>query len=117
MPFTVTVHHGPFLLVVATGDGTIFDVLGMIDLAAKVVQMQNYTRVLFDSTSVDVRMSADEAALAGQHLAGALRGLEKVASVVRARSAGKAGEQAALAAGLHIKTFTDLSAATEWLGK
>ena len=117
MSFSVTVHHGPFLLIVALGDGMIRDVLGMIDLAARVAQMQDYRRVLFDSTSVRFHLSEEEAELSGKHVAAALFGMEKVASVVRVRSVGKVGEKAARAGGLQIGTFMELKAATDWIAE
>src|SRR4051812_19376723 len=107
-PFSVTVHHGPFLLIVATGDGLFCDAMGMIDLGATIAQTRKYQRILFDSIAATFRISTDEAAQLGEHLAARLVAMQRVASVVQQRSPGGVGERAALGAGLNIRTFTDL---------
>ena len=115
MAFTVSVHHGPFLLVVATGEGLVCDVMGMIDFAAKVADVQNNNRILFDASGAEMALTPEEGAAAGAHAARKLKGAQ-VAMVVAARPTGGAGEKAARDAGLQLSTFTDLKAATDWLG-
>ena len=115
MAFTVSVHHGPFLLVVATGEGLVCDVMGMIDFAAKVADFQSYNRILFDAAGAELVLTTEEASAIGVHAAHKLNGA-KVAFVGSAPSEPGAGEKAARAAGLHISTFADLKAAMDWLG-
>jgi hypothetical protein len=115
MAFTVSVHHGPFLLVVATGEGLVGDVMGMIDFAAKVAAFQSCNRILFDTAGAEMTLTPEEATAAGAHAARKLSGAQ-VAFVVAARPTGGAGEKAARAGGLQLSTFTSLKAATDWLG-
>lgn len=114
-PFSVTVQHGPFLLLVAIGDGAYCDALGMIDMAAAIFHEAGYERVLFDSKGATFRLSREEAAKIGQHIALRLAGARCVGTVVQQRSPGGAGEHAAQAAGLNIRTFTDLNDGFEWM--
>jgi len=112
---TVTAHHGPFLLMVGTGDADVCDIFGLIDMASRLAAMKPYRRVLLDLISVNVRFSPEQHRAVGTHLAVALSGAEKVAVVVNQRLRVGTGERAAVNAGLNLKTFVDLREATVWL--
>lgn len=113
MPFTATVHHGPYLLLVATGTAKVCDVLGLIDLAARVAEVQGYQRTLFDLISVEVQLTPLDKARLGEHAAKQLAHIEKAASVVSEIYAETKRE--AKEPDLRFRTFTDLRQATNWL--
>jgi len=120
MPFHITVHHGPtYLLVVGTGDARLCDLVGLVDMAASIARLKTYTRILFDFLAVDAQLSSADQAELVFHAAEALQGMERVASVVASDSCASvaASEEVARQRGLHLRSFSVLLAATEWLSQ
>ena len=115
MAYSLTVHHGPYLLLVGTGEAFVCDILGTLDMAAQVARHQNYTRVMFDLMSVEIDFSFADHTLIGMRAAEVLEGLERVATVVNADFQVGTSERAAQKQGLVLKTFSDLVKASEWL--
>jgi hypothetical protein len=114
-PFSVTVHHGPFLLVVATGDAMICDALGMIDLASRICDLQSYRHALFDLLSVSQHFQGPELQAIASHAAAKLSSVERVASVMQPTAETGRFCRAANEAGLSMRSFSDMREATEWL--
>ena len=115
MAFSLTVHHGPYLLLVATGEAMVCDVLGMLDMAAQAAKHQKYTRAMFDLMAVKIDFSFSDHVMIGMRAAEVLKGMERVATVVNTDFRVGTSERAAQKDGLALQTFTDLTQASEWL--
>lgn len=116
MLFNVAVQHGgPYLLVVASGRAHLCDFFGLFDLAARVAQMKAHRRAIVDLLAVEPVLSFTEHLQLGAHVATALAGLDRVATVVDARFKTGTSEEAAQKHGLNLRTFVDIHEATEWL--
>ncbi len=114
-PFALTVHHGPYLVVVGSGHAQLCDLLGLFDFAASLSGSCQYQRALVDLYGVEIGFSFTDHLSLGMHAAQALRRLDRVASVVHPRYRVGTSERAAQKAGLQLRTFIDRLAATEWL--
>jgi hypothetical protein len=114
-PFSVSVHHGPYLLLVATGDGTLQDLIGLVDLAQRLSREKGYTRVLADLISINVLFSEDEYRELQRHAVEALRHLHRMAYTVPACYATGKPTPPALRGGVAVRTFTDLREACHWI--
>jgi hypothetical protein len=114
--FSLSVHHGPYLLLVATGEADLNDIAGLVDLAASIASQKGYKRVLADLISIDVLFSDEEyrqLQLAAVHT---LAHLERMAYTVPACYAqGKATPPAPPRGGVAVRTFSDLREACHWI--
>ena len=115
MAFLVTVHHGPFLLVVASGPAKLGDFLGAIDVVRTESHERGDGRALLDLLAVETKLSPEEHQKLGRYLAEALGHLERVASVVPDQFRVHSSELSAQSAGLNIRTFLALRDAIAWL--
>lgn len=115
MAFSVTVHHGTHLLIVADGEAKVHDVMAVIDLTARIAIEASYRRAVLDLRGVQQNFSFTEHMRIGMHAADALRELERVASVVSATQKVGVGERSAQKGGLALQAFTDIDAALAWI--
>jgi hypothetical protein len=116
-PFSVTVHHGPFLLLVASGSAALSDLRGVVDLAAQLSRNPGYTRVLADLISIEVLFPDEDFRALQLYAAQTLHPLEKLAFTVPAcyiRGKGSPPRQPGMA---HLRAFTQLQEACEWMAK
>jgi hypothetical protein len=114
-PFSVSVHHGPYLLLVATGDATLDDLVRLVDLAQRLSREKGYTRVLADLISIEVLFSEDEYRELQRHAVEALRHLDRMAYTVPACYATGKPAPPALRGGVAVRTFSDLGQACQWI--
>jgi hypothetical protein len=115
-PFSVTVHHGPYLHLVATGGARLSDLLGLVDLAARVVKVEGDRRVLADLISIHVLFSDDEFRQLQLHAAKTLQQLERLAYTVPACYNEGKGDPPTLPDGVAVRSFTKLQDACDWIG-
>jgi hypothetical protein len=114
-PFSVSVHHGPYLLLVATGDARLTDLLELVELAGRLSRERGYRRVLADLISINVLFSDDDYRQLQLHAVKALFHLDRMAYTVPAcYNTGKATPPA-LRGGVAVRTFTDLREASHWI--
>jgi hypothetical protein len=114
-PFSVSVHHGPYLLLVATGDGTLDDLMGLVDLAQRLSSEKGYRRVLADLISINVLFSEDEYRQLQRHAVEVLFHLDRMAYTVPACYATGKPSPPALHGGVAVRTFSDLGQACQWI--
>lgn len=114
-PFSVSVHHGPYLLLVATGDGTLADLMGLVDLAQRLSREKGYTRVLADLISINVLFSDEEYRELQRHAVQVLFELERMAYTVPACYATGKPLPPAPRGGVAVRTFSDLGQACHWI--
>lgn len=113
--FAVTVHHGPYVLLVASGRASLVDLRGLIDLAADVTRQAQCTRALVDMMSVQyVHGDQDDRAL-GAHAAKALKHVSRIGVAVCHTFRQESGAQVARESGLELRTFDSLVDASEWI--
>lgn len=115
MDFSITVHHGPPLLIVASGEAQVYDVMAVCDLTARIAREASCHRAVLDLRGVQQGFSFTDHMRIGMHAADALCDLERVASVVDARQKVGIGERSAQKAGLMLQAFTELDAALTWI--
>ncbi|MDB5874207.1 MAG: hypothetical protein JWQ07_3649 [Ramlibacter sp.] len=116
MAFTITVFHGPPVLIVeGAGPASMADLCSFMDLVAAVAARTNQTRVLMNLTNVEIDLSFTEHLSLGSHAAEKLRGMERVASVVSELNRKGTSEKAAQKMGLRLRTFTSLDEGMQWL--
>ena len=113
--FSVSIHHGPYLLLVATGDGTLEDLIGLVGLAQRLSREKGYTRVLADLISINVLFSDEEYRQLQRHAVGALSHLDRMAYTVPACYATGKPPPPALRGGVAVRTFSDLGQACQWI--
>jgi hypothetical protein len=114
-PFSVTVHHGTYLLLVATGDARLSDLLGLVDLAARIVKLEGHKRVLADLISITVLFSDDEFRELQIRAAKTLSGLQRLGYTVPACYNQGKGDPPAQANGVFVRSFSDLTQACTWM--
>jgi hypothetical protein len=114
-PFSVSVHHGPYLLLVATGDAALDDLIGLVDLAATLSREQEYRRVLADLISINLLFSDEEYRQLQLHAVKTLFRLDRMAYTVPACYATGKPTPPALRGGVAVRTFTDLREACHWI--
>lgn len=114
-PFALSVHPGPFLMVVASGRGALADVLSAVELLAAVAARDGHARALLDLTGVEIALSPIDQLTLRTHIAYALQRFERVASVVPAPYRVGGGHQGAQVGGSNIRTFAALNHAIEWV--
>ena len=115
MPFSATVHHGPYLRAEGAGPATLSELIGYVEFVSVITRRESYQRVLLDLAAVEIDLALTEHISLGTYASGALIHLQKVASVVDVKYRSGASEKAAQNSGLNIRTFTSLSDAAEWL--
>lgn len=114
-PFSVSVHHGPYLLLVAIGDATLDDLLGLVDLADRLSREKGSSRVLADLISINVLFSDEEYRELQRHAVQVLSHLERMAYTVPACYATGKPSPPALRGGVAVRTFSDLGQACQWI--
>ena len=117
MPFQITIHHGPFLHAVASGEAHLGDLLGGIAMVRAVAAEYGYRRALLDLLGTQPKLSFSEHLRLGEALAASLCQLERVASAVPPQARVGTSEKAARHGGLELRAFTALPAAREWLSE
>lgn len=118
MAFTVTVHRGPAcLLMEMSGEATLVELKASADLAAAICRDAHYRRALVDLLQVHQALSFTEHLQLGAHIAEKLGFLDRVATVVPQSDRTGTSEKAARKLGLHLRTFTQMEAAREWLAE
>lgn len=115
MAFTVSIHHGAYALAVATGPAMVCDMLGLLEMVGRVTTERGNDRALLDLLAVEVQFPETDHERIGIHAALVLSHLRRVAVVVSEEFRVGSGERSAVEAGLPVKTFTDLTLATEWM--
>jgi hypothetical protein len=114
-PFSLSVHHGPYLLLVATGEARLSDLLGLVDLAKRIVEIEGHKRVLADLISITVQFSDDEFRQLQMYAAKTLSSLEQLAYTVPAcYNKGKADPPITVN-GVVVRSFSDLAHACAWM--
>lgn len=113
--FSITVHHGPYILLVAKGRANLADLHGLIELAATVTQEAHSSRALVDMMSVEFRHGDAEDRELGSHAARSLRHLSRVAFAVCSNFRQQSGARVAQDAGVELQTFDNLVHASEWI--
>lgn len=113
--FSLTIHHGPYLLLVATGEAKLSDLMGLVDLAARISRDDGDRRVLADLISIKVLFSDDDFRRLQVYAAKTLSHLERVAYTVpacyiRGKEA-PPGEEA----GIVVRSFSELRQACDWV--
>jgi hypothetical protein len=114
--FSLSVHHGPFLLIVIMGPAMVCDLMGMTDLAARICNIQGYERALFDATTSRVEMTPGDREALSLHSAEVLGHLKKLAIVVDDPQRLDA-EHVARRVGLRLRMFADLDEAMTWMSQ
>lgn len=114
---SLTIHHGAFLQVAATGPATLADLCGMADLLGTIAERRAYRRALMNLLGVEIALSFTDHLQLGSYVAQQLRRLERVASVVPQRYRSGTSEKAAQKAGLQLRTFTSLDEGLAWLNE
>jgi hypothetical protein len=113
--FSVTVHHGAYLLLVARGAATLSDLRCLLELTATVTRNEHYRRVLVDMMSVEFVHGAGEDRGLGHQAARSLQHLSRVAFAVCRTFRQCSGAQIALQSGLDLQVFDSLPEASEWI--
>jgi hypothetical protein len=103
------------VVVKARGVATLADFKGFSDLIATVCKEEQRTHALVDLLDVKQELSFTDHLQLGLYIAERLGFLEKMATVVPAQDRSGNSERAAQKSGLHLRTFTDMAAAKEWL--
>jgi hypothetical protein len=116
MPFRLTVHHAAtHLRIEASGPAGLADLCGTIDLASGIAARLEYRLAVLDLLRVEIELGFTDHLQLGTYAAERLRDLERVSSVVPQRYRTGTSEKAAQKSGLHLRTFTDLDEATQWV--
>jgi hypothetical protein len=116
MPFRLTVHHAAtHLRIEASGPAGLADLCGAIDLASGLAKRLEYQLAVLDLSGVEIDLGFTDHLHLGTHAAAQLGELRRVASVVPSRYRTGTSEKAAQKSGLHLRTFTDLGEALQWL--
>ena len=114
--FTVSIDDaGPYFLAVAGGKARLGHLCGLADLSAKVAVAKGCKRALIDLQAVEPHLSFTEHLQLGAHVAASFAPLERVATVVPVNERKGTSEKAAQKHGLHLRTFTSLEEANDWL--
>jgi hypothetical protein len=113
--FNIAVQHqGPCLLVTTSGHAELPELCALADFPAAVGRHRTCTRAMFDLLALQPKLSAEEHAGLGKHLAATLGGFERVA-VVLADEADMLAATIAASQGLPLRTFSTLQDAHDWL--
>lgn len=115
MDLQVSIHHGPFLLLVGVGRARVCDYLGLVELLSAVTLREGHHRALIDAKAVDQNLSEPELREVAERAAKALGHLDRVALVVGTPGRLAATQSVARSAGEHFRIFLDLRDASEWI--
>jgi hypothetical protein len=113
--FSVTVHHGAYLLLVARGPATLSDLRKLLELTATVTQKEHYGRALVDMMSVEFVHGDTQDRELGDQAARTLQHLSRVAFAVCGTFRQDSGAQVARQSGLDLQVFDSLPEASEWI--
>ena len=114
-PFSVTVHHGPYLHLVGSGHANLSDLRGLVDLAARVAADAGTRRVLADLISINVLFPDEDFRRLQVYAVETLSGLERLAYTVPACYNKDKSDPPAHLGGLTARAFTGLHAACDWI--
>ena len=106
--------EGPYLLVTASGDAELPELLALSDFPAAVARRRACKRALFDLLALRPRLSPADHVELGAHIAKTLRDMERVA-VVLSEEADRLAADLAAQHGLDVRTFSTLREANDWL--
>jgi hypothetical protein len=112
--FTVSVLRDSYLLVIVSGVGGLTSYCAVTSFVSELLKREHEDRVLVDMLGSHPALSADEHRELGQQVARLWKD-SQVAVVVPSADRVLIGEQAAVAGGANIRTFTDLHSAGDWL--
>jgi len=112
--FTLSVQRAGYLLVVASGQGTLADFCGAACMVAEIGRRDGCVHALLDLLGAEPRLSLEEHRALGQHVGQAWVGM-RVAVVVPDTQRVRVGESAAVDEGTNLRTFTNLLEAEGWL--
>ncbi|MDB5900324.1 MAG: hypothetical protein JWP22_2229 [Ramlibacter sp.] len=116
MSFSLRVHHGlPYLMVELEGPATLADLCGAADLVGTTAAKAGYQRALLDLRATESMLAFTDHLQLGTHVAAAMAGLQRVASVASLTNRSGASEKAAQKSGLTLRTFMDIEEARQWL--
>jgi hypothetical protein len=113
--FSLTVHHGSYLLIVARGAATLSDLRSLLELTATVTKSEHYGRALVDMMSVEFVHGDDEDRGLGLQAARSLQHLSRVAFAVCGTFRQDSGAQIARESGLDLQISDSLPEASEWI--
>lgn len=108
-------RQGPLLLVEGSGHAQLADLKGFVDMIATICRDEHRGYVLVDLLLVAQELTFTEHLQLGLYLAERLGFLEKMATVVPVAARSGNSERAAQKSGMHLRTFTDMESAREWL--
>jgi hypothetical protein len=114
-PFSVTIHHGPYLHLVGSGDANLSDLRGLVDLAARVAADAGNRRVLADLISINVLFSDEDFRKLQIYAVETLFGLERLAYTVPACYNRDKSDPPVHRNGLTARAFTGLHPACDWI--
>jgi hypothetical protein len=114
-PFSVTVHHGPYLHLVGSGDAKLSDLRGLVDLAARIAADVGSRRVLADLISINVLFSDEDFRKLQIYAVETLADLERLAYTVPACYNKDKSDPPVQRQGLTARAFTALHAACDWV--
>ena len=109
------IREDVLLVVKARGVATLADFKGFSDLIATVCREEQRTHALVDLLDAKQELAFTDHLQLGLYIAERLGFLEKMATVVPADARSGNSERAAQKAGLHLRTFSDMAEAREWL--
>jgi hypothetical protein len=116
MSLQVSVHRQePGLLVEGLGHARLADLKGFIDMIATICREEHHQRVLVNLLGVQQELTFTEHLQLGVYVAERLGFLERMATVVPPAARSGNSERAAQKSGMHLRTFTQLEEAREWL--
>jgi hypothetical protein len=113
--FSLTVHRGSYLLLVASGVATLGDLRSLLELTATVTKKEHYGRALVDMMSVEFLHRDKEDRGLGHQAARSLQHLSRVAFAVCGTFRQESGAQIARQSGLDLQIFESLPEASEWI--
>lgn len=114
-PFSVTVHHGPYLHLVGSGDAKLSDLRGLVDLAARIAADVGNRRVLADLISINVLFPDEDFRKLQIYAVETLFDLERLAYTVPACYNQNKSDPPVHREGLTARAFTGLRAACDWI--
>jgi len=114
-PFSVSVHHGPYLHLVGSGDARLSDLRGLVDLAARIAADVGSRRVLADLISINVLFSDEDFRKLQIYAVETLFELERLAYTVPACYNKDKSDPPVHREGLTARAFTSLREAFDWV--
>jgi hypothetical protein len=116
MPFAITLHRQPeFVRFAPTGAASIQDFVELVDTVEAETIFWSDRNALFDLRGIDGELSPEEQVFLGELVGRNLAHLDRLASVVPARSITRRSEGAAQQMGVQLRVFAHEQDATQWL--